>query len=302
MTMTRTIATVALTAMTATGLSLEAQTDSLSSVLAKAGAYHADYTKGVSGVSLEEQSQVREVTGDETRSVVRLSSDVVLINVNQRTVALRDIHAIDTVPTRPRTQRILQLLGAPATPSLKDWNTALALPGREKAHFLLDIVLKVNEPTIALQFLATGNQPNLKFKLDGRKTMNGVSVVGVRFEETESRETKFLLGTRSNAKATGRLWIDPATGAVHQSELWVQSRGDRYFTESATVTTKFAPHTTLKMLLPTETISTYEEFDASGQRGDTRDARDGSGGRRTVELRSQYSNATFAAIDLTRLR
>lgn len=291
-----------ITMVAAAGAALHAQSPSLQDVLTRAAEYHASYVKAVSGVSLEEQMQIREVTGDETRSIVRLSADVVLVNVNQRTSALRDVYAIDTRPTRERTPRILQLLGEPATPTLKDWQTAEVYRFREKAHFLLDIVLKVNEPTIALQFLAAGTQPSIKFKLDGRKKINNVNVVGVRFEEPEARDTKYLLGTLSNARASGRFWIDPETGAVHHTELWVESRGDRYFTESATATVKYSLHQPLKMLLPTEAVGTFDEFDASGQVGDAKDARDGVGGRRRVEVRSQYSKPTFAAIDLTKLR
>jgi hypothetical protein len=286
----------------AAGATIHAQSPSLQDVLTRAAQYHATYVNAVSGVSLDEQMQIREVTGDQTRSVVRLSADLVLVNVNQRTSALRDVYAIDTRPTRERTPRILQLLGEPATPTMKDWQTAEAYRFREKIHFLLDIVLKVNEPTIALQFLAAGTQPSIKFKLDGRKKINNVNVTGVRFEEPETRETKYLLGTLSNARASGRFWIDPETGAVHQTELWVESRGDRYFTESAMATVKYALHQPLKVLLPTEATGAFEEFDASGQMGDAKDSRDGSGGRRRVEVRSQYSTPTFAAIDLTKLR
>lgn len=286
----------------AAGVTIQAQAHALQDVLTRAGEYHAAYVKKVSGVSLEEQTQLLDVTGGQTRSIVRISADVVLVNVNQQAVALRDVYAIDTRPTREHTPRILQLLGAPATPSVKDWEMASAYPGHEKIHFLLDILLKVNEPTIALQFIAASNQPRLKFKLDGRKKMNNVEVVGIRFEEPEDRDAKYMLFTRSNARASGRLWIDPVTGAVHQSELWVDSRRDRHFTENAVVSVMYVPHTALNLLLPSEAHSSYEEFDASGNLGDTRDTRDSAGGRRNVELRSTYSNATYAAIDLTKLR
>lgn len=86
---------------------------------------------------------------------------------------------------------------------------------------MLDIVLKVNEPTMALQFISSTYQPNFKYKLDGQKKMNEVAVVGVRFEEPSLQDHQYVLNTRSNARATGRLWIDPLTGAIHQTELWV---------------------------------------------------------------------------------
>jgi hypothetical protein len=285
----------------AIGATLHAQPSSLQDVLARAGEYHTAYTRKISGVSLEEQTQLMNVTGDITRSIVRISADVVLVNVSGQAEALRDVYAVDTRPTRERTPRILQLLAAPATPSVKDWQTAISYPGQEVVYFLLDIVVKTNEPTAALQFISAANQPALKFKLDGRKTMNNVAVVGVRFEEPEIRERKHLLGTRSNGRATGRLWIDPLTGAIHQTELWVDSRRERTYTESATVSVKYALHPTLDVLLPSESTGTFEEFDASGMRQIQTGANSGVAvdGRVSLQSRSAYSNATFAAINLS---
>lgn len=274
----------------------------LEQVLARAADYHTAYTTKISGVSLEEQTRLMDVSGGLTRGIVRISADVVFANVAGQVAALRDTWAIDTRPTRERTPRILQMLGAPATPSMQDWLIARAFPGEQKVYFQLDIVIKCNEPTSALQFIAAASQRGLRYRLDGRKTMNGVGVVGVRFEEPQARDRTYLLGTRGNARATGRFWIDPATGAIHQTELWVESRAERTYSESATVSVKYAPHATLGLLLPTEMNDSYEEFDGSGQAGDSVDPQSRIGGRRSVQSHASYTNATFAAIDLTKLR
>lgn len=268
-----------------------AQPASLQDVLSRAAAYHAEYTRAISGVQLEEQMQLMDVSGGQTRSIVRISSDVVLVNVNGEAVALRDPFAVDTRPLRERTPRILNLLGAPATPSRGDWAIASAYPARTSVYFLLDVIVKVNQPTSALQFIAASQQPKLKYRLDGRKMLNGVDVVGLRFEEPEVRDTKYMLHTRSNARATGRFWVDATTGAIHQTELWVDGRSANLLNEHAIVSVKYAPNTTLKLLLPTEMIDSYEEFEGRE-----------TVFRRNVESRATYSNATFASIDLTRLR
>jgi hypothetical protein len=292
------------TIVVAAGTGVHAQAPSLADLLARAGDYHTAYVKKLSGVSLQEDTQLKNVSGDTMRSIVRISADVVLVNASGQADALRDVYAIDTKPTRERTPRILQLLGEPATPSIKDWQMAITYPGEEAVYFLLDIVVKTNEPTSALQFISTANQPELKYKLDGRKKINDVAVVGVRFEEPDVRDRKHLLGTRGNARATGRFWIDPATGAIHQTELWVDSRRERTYSEHAMVTVKYAPHETLGLLLPSEAHGTFEEFDASGL-GAFRtlgDPEGSTGGRITLETSATYSNVTFAAIDLTNLR
>ncbi len=86
---------------------------------------------------------------------------MVLVNASGQAEALRDVYAIDTRSTRERTPRILQLLGAPAQPSIKDWQTAITYPGKETVYFLLDIVVKTNEPTTILQFISAANRPSL---------------------------------------------------------------------------------------------------------------------------------------------
>jgi len=286
------------------GVLLPAQPAALQDVLTRAGEYHTSYTQKISGVSLEEQLQLMNVSGGSTRSIVRISADVVLVNASGQAEALRDVYAIDTRPTRERTPRILQLLGAPAQPSIQDWQTAITYPGKETVYFLLDIVVKTNEPTTALQFIAAANQPGMKYKLDGRKTMNKVAVVGVRFEEIEARGRKYLLGTRSNGRATGRFWIDPLTGAIHQTELWVDSRQERTYSEHATVAVTYTPHEALGLLLPSVMTGSHEEFDASGMQQIQTGVSGGADadGRITLQSRAQYSNATFAAIDLTKFR
>jgi hypothetical protein len=298
----RTIALGLVAAGVLAGSPVTGQQHTLDDVLARAAEYHTEYTTKISGVSLEEQTRLMDVSGGVTRGIVRISSDVVFANVSGDVAALRDTFAIDTRPTRERTPRILQLLGAPATPSIQDWLIARAFPGEQKVYFLLDIVIKCNEPTSALQFIAAANQPGLKYRLDGRKKMNGVDVLGVRFEEPQARDRIYLLGTRGNARATGRFWIDPVSGAIHQTELWVDSRTERTYSESAIVSVKYARHPGLGLLLPTEMNDSYEEFDGSGQAGDSVDPQARIGGRRSVQSFASYSNATFAAIDLTRLR
>lgn len=269
-------------------------------IMAKAADYHDRYMKDVSGVLLEEQYQLMDVTGGRTRSITRIASDVVLVGANGIVAALRDPYAIDTRPLREQTPRIMTLLAAPATPTMRDWQLAASYPQQGALHFMLDIVVKVNEPTSALQFLSSAYQPNFKYKLDGQRNMNGTPVVGVRFEEPERRDHTYIFGTRSNARATGRFWLDPLTGAVHQTELWVDSKA-----ESAIVSVKYAPHPALKHLLPVEMSEQYEERETGGaprQMGSGADPRGSVPTRVSVQCRATYSNATYSPIDLTKLR
>ena len=105
-----------------------------------------------------------------------------------------------------------------------------------------------------------------------------------------------MLGTRSNARATGRFWVDPATGAVHQTELWLESKG-----ESANVTVKYVVHAALSLILPAETNETYEEREAAtGPRDfNNRAGNTGRAGSRiSYQASAKYSKPTYSPNNL----
>lgn len=301
MTRTPSLTLPAFTLVLMAGLTLAAsQQPTLEEVLARAAEYHTTYTQRLSGVTLNEEAQVLDVTGGKARGVIRISSDVVFVNLQGQVAALRDPYAVDTQALRPRTPRIAALLAAPATPTSRDWDLAASYPAQGSIHFILDLQVKVNEPTTALQFISPKFQPSMKYRLDGRKKINDVETVGVRFEEPTGRDQFHVLGTRSNARATGRFWIDPLTGAIHQSELWVDSK-----LENAVVLVKYARHATLGLLLPTEMTDTYEEREGGGaprQMGRGANPRGSVPSRVSVQSRSIYTGATYSPINLSRLR
>jgi len=274
------------------------QAPSLAEVLRVAGDYHADFVNRISGTTLEEQYQLIDVTGGKMQAVTRIASDVVFVNLNGGIAALRDPFAVDTKPLRERTPRITGLLASP-TASVKDWETVIQFPAQGAKYFGIDLILKVNEPTFALRFIGHGVQPDLKYSLDGRKKFNGVDAVGIRFEEPSAQDKQYLTGSRGNARASGRIWVDAATGAVHSTELWLESKAD-----TANITVKYVPYPAVNLLLPSETNETYEERQApSGPRDLTRSVDSGRGGNRiSYQATAKYSKPTLTPIDLRTLK
>lgn len=275
------------------------QAQSAADLLRTASDHFATYANTVSGVSLQEHYQLLDVTGGKMQTAIRISSDVVLVNLNGGIAALRDVYAVDTRPTRERTPRILSLLAAPATPTVRDWNTAARIPAEGAVHFALDLILKLNEPTFALRFLAPDVQAKLKYEVNGQRKINGVATVGLRFDEPRGQDIKYVIGTRGNGRAAGRLWVDPATGAVHETELFVESAAD-----SATIKVKYAPHATLGFLLPVETNETYAERQGGNAiRGEDGAAGSGAGASRlSFQATAKYTNVTHTPIDLRKLK
>ena len=248
--------------------------------LLKLGAeYVAGYPARVSGVVLEEQFRLTELQGGRALPPKRIASDLTFVNGNNETRMVRDVFAVDTAPTRERTPRVSTVL---STLTPESWQKAQEFWREGAYHFVSNVVMWGSEPTLAFQLLTTANQPKLVCRLDGRKKLNDVAVVGVRFQEPTERDKVYLLGTPGNAAASGRFWIDPATGAIHAIDLWLEAP-----TESASIAVQFAPDPTLKIILPKEMNGTFEQRElGAGPRGSGSD-RNLS---RRVEGAARYSN------------
>jgi hypothetical protein len=273
-------------------LPAHAQKPALADVLGLAAGYHAAYAARVSGVTLEERYSLIQLIAGRMQPPSRFTSDVVLLNVNGRILSLRDPFAIDNTPLRERTPRITDLL---AEPTVDGWQRAQAYAAEQHFRFISDLILALNDPTLALQFLARTMQPKLTFKLEKHETMNGVPVVRVGFTEIAEPETSFVLRTRGNASAAGRLWIGVADGALHKSELRAASP-----TESVVVTVTYGKDPTLDLWLPQKMNETYqwkELDDVMSNRGVG-----AYGARLFFQADASYSNPRYTPIDLSKMR
>jgi hypothetical protein len=251
----------------------------LADLLRLGAEYVAGYPARVSGVVLEEQYRLTEIIGGRALPPKRIASDVTFVDGNDETRTVRDVFAVDTTPTRERTPRVSTVL---KTLTPESWQKAQEFWRESAYHFVANIVMWGSEPTLAFQLLKTANQPKLVCRLDGRKKLNDVGVMGVRFQEPTARDKVYVLGTPGNAAASGRFWIDPATGAIHAIDLWLESP-----TESASIAIQFAPDPTLKLVLPRELSGTFEQRElGAGPRGSGTD-RNLS---RRIEGTARYSN------------
>jgi hypothetical protein len=93
--------------------------------------------------------------------------------------------------------------------------------------------------------------------------------------------------------------VDPATGGVHLTELWLDSKAD-----TANIAVKYVPYPAVDLVLPSETNETYEEREAaSGPRDFSRGVDAGRGGNRiSFQASARYSKPTYAPIDLRTLK
>jgi hypothetical protein len=266
----------------------QAQAPTVEGLLKSATDYLAAYAPKVSGVSLEEQYTITEVSSGRMSTPQRLSSDLVLLNLGGRVISLRDAYAIDNSPIRERLPRIVTLL---AKPTAETWEQAQAHASETFRHMKHELIARLNEPTLALQFLSADDKARVTFKLDGKKKFDGVEALGLRFQEPKNKEQAYIMGTRGKALSSGRLWTDPATGRIHQTELWLQSGSE---TVRATVT--YSRDATLDLWLPSVMFDEYQTSERTGEFSNM-----GAGGynsRQAFECRATYSNPRYTPIEL----
>ncbi len=278
---------------------LEAQkVPPVADVLRVTGEYLASYASRLSGVALEEEYTLREVSGSRVGLTRRITSDVVLVGQGGNILYLRDPFAVDTNPLRDRVPRIATLL---MKPSEAAWARVIDYTREFIKYFEDDFVLRLNEPTLTLRFLAPDNQPRVTYKIDGQKKIGGVETVVLKFQETKTREAAYILDTPGKAIASGKFWIDPATGRVHRTELSVRSES-----EGAHIVVDYAYQAPLDLWLPSSMTDTYEATErvGTGMVWKTDSTAVGAVGspqiaRRSFDCRADYSNARRTPIDLS---
>ena len=258
-------------AITLAGPVASSEPESLAAVLARAGAYVAEFHRQLSTIVGEEryvqdwkavQSGRHPVTTDlQHRELV---SDVVLVKPRGAAwMTFRDVFEVDGHAVRDRDDRLAQLVrrGSPST------NDSVRTILDESSRYNIgDIKRNLNTPVLALLFLELANQPRFKW---ARTTDNSLATVP-RESETPGafRVTTEIWVVAYDEKwpgtmirttelkdfpARGRFWIDPATGRVLMSELQMQNRQIK-----ATIDVSFQSEPLLGLLVPIEMRERYE--------------------------------------------
>lgn len=269
-----------------------AEQPALAELLTRAAEYHASFASRASGVTLDEHYTFVQVTAGRMHTPMRFRSDVVVLDLNGRMISLRDPYLLDNVVLRERKPRIVDTL---REPTVAGWDRAQKYAAESHFRFVSDVVLALNDPVLALRFISRKLQPKLTYKFEGLKKLDGQQVASIGFKEVGGRDAVFLLGTRGNAAASGRFFVDPATGAIRKTELWANSA-----TEAVVTTVTYAPAADLGLWLPAKMTQTFEwkELD------DVHSNRNvgAYGARLFFQANATYKDPSHTPIDLSKMR
>ncbi len=262
-------------------------------VLRAASGYISTYASKLSGVTLQEEYTLLDVSGGRIVYSRRISSDLVLLDLNGRVVGLRDPFAVDANALRERTPRITTVL---ARPSQATWQRAQDYANESLRYFQDEIIIRLNDPTLALRFVDPDHDMRSTFKIDGKKKIEGIETVGLAFQETKVKPPatpNYVLPTPGNAWARGKLWVEPATGRVLRTELSMQSD-----TETARITVEYSHDAELDLFLPASMTDTYEVSERSGASMNNMGAGSPGVARRAFDCRATYTKVGYTPIEM----
>lgn len=222
-----------------------AQAPSLERVLARAATYVRQLHTQLASIVAEEtyRQEVRSTLDSSLRRLLpserTLRSDLLLVKPagESRYVEYRDVFEVDGAPVRDRQERLSGLFLAPSESNRRQLE---AIINESARHNIGDIPRNINTPMLTLHFLQAETQRRFRFtraKPGAPELARSSSLASnnaptfrvsteiwvIEFRETD-RPTVIKTYRGQNFPASGRFWIDPATGVVRMSELVMENR------------------------------------------------------------------------------
>lgn len=227
--------------------------DTLTTIIARAGAYVQQFEERFALVISAEQYEQHSSMGRSFRAPVdrKIESEMLFMWVTEDRgwLTVRNVQSVNGHPVPGREQRLDRLLTGVAPVGI----TRLRQLASESARYNIGSVRRnFNDPMLALRFLEPGSQPRFKFALDGQETVDHSPVWKVAFEEIGS-PTIIIQDDGHDRPSRGMIWID-AEGTITRTRLEV---GDRLSGSTAEITVDYRRDPKLKMLVPTTMRESY---------------------------------------------
>jgi len=167
----------------------------------------------------------------------------------------RDVYEVDGNPVRAHELRLERVFAT--APSANAEQQARGLQAANDALYNIGPALRdLDAPTLALLFLQPKNQALFAWKARGKGRSGSGEAVEIAFEEL-ARPTVIRQATGEDLPARGRLWIDPAAGALVHSETEFRFEPKR---ARVIVATEYREEPRFAMWVPRQTREEYENL------------------------------------------
>jgi hypothetical protein len=208
--------------------------DELGRVLARVGEYVTGYVRDAAALVCEEryrQEVSRQALRVDARTVgapplapdvarekVVLVSDYLLVQLpgGEGWEPFRDVYSVNGLAVRERDERLARLFFSPQVRNPRE--QAERIRFESSRHNIGAATRDINVPTFVLALLRPATQGRFRFSTVGRDRVERVEAVVLAYEET-ARPTLVRGEHDRDSPVRGRLWVDPATGAVLRTLL-----------------------------------------------------------------------------------
>lgn len=193
-------------------------------------------------------------TNGGVRKRLVLKSDYLLVQLGPGAgwMPFRDTYEVNGRRVNDRDDRLARLFLEPTASSL---DVASRLMADSTRYNLGSMTRTVNIPTLALMFLHPEVRERFTITRDGAETLGGRPAW--RLEYVEHQRPTLIRTTRGrDLPATGRLWVDPATGVVMKTQMIAADPLVR-----AMITTTYQRDAALDLWVPA-TMEDYYKADA----------------------------------------
>jgi hypothetical protein len=232
----------------------------LETLLARTGAYLADYETRLSSVVAEEryeqvvQYYATSAAGARGASQWqrrrRLLSDYLLVKVPGLTgwQPYRDVAEVDGEQVRDRQNRLMDLFTRPAALALDQ----AARIAEESARYNIGSVSRtINVPTLALVFLSRANRHRLDLSPASGRTIAGVETAAFAYRE-RSHATFIRTHGDNDLPASGTFWVDASSGRIIQTAITTDDGSLR-----SEITVTYGPDDRLGIWVPARMREVY---------------------------------------------
>jgi hypothetical protein len=185
----------------------------------------------------------------------RLRSDYLLVRSDEGGwFPFRDVFEVDGRRLRDRDDRLVRLL---LKPSQSSSDRAQRIMAESTRYNLGRITRTINIPTLGVILLKPGLRERFAITADGTEVVAGRQAWKLAYVEL-ARPTLVRNVTGMDLTMRGTLWVDPATGVILKTSMWVADGA-----MMATVTVDFREDESVDFWVPAEMTEHYRASSGS---------------------------------------
>jgi hypothetical protein len=234
----------------------------LEQLLDRMGAYLVEYESQLSSIVAEERFEQNIYAGQGRLTGALLESEVAFIRLpgGAEWLGFRDVRRLNLKPVRTPGPSISEVL----TSAAGDMTKAITIANASAKHNL-GLARTINVPTAPLDIIHPTHRNVHRYELRGEETVRGTRTARITFMET-ARPTRVREPSGENLVSSGRIWVEPDSGAVWRVEWIYQAEKRRAGAGAAPrLRVDFVRHEELGIMVPSSMTEIFSVLRGRGE-------------------------------------